>query len=81
MSSKILNIAKVAGSDFFASLTLFPLHHVQKPSTIHHQTGVGLVSKVEWISQSLKASVAKAGLVFLCSFLVFVAKQGQWDRS
>jgi len=33
VSSKILNIAEVAVSDFLPSLTLFLLHHVQKPST------------------------------------------------
>jgi len=54
---KILYIAQVTVSNFLPSMALFPLHHVEKPSTTHNQTGARPVSGVDWVSQDLQTVV------------------------
>ena len=54
--AKTLHTAEVVVSDLLPSLTLLPLHHVQKPSTINHQT------EQDW-SVRLNASVNLFSLV------------------
>ena len=80
-TAETLHVAQVTVGNFLPSLTLFPLHHVEKPSAINHQTGAGLVSEVERIGQLLQASLGKACLVRLVHFLIFFAKQRQGRKS
>ena len=75
--AETLYIAQVTVGNLLPSLTLFPLHHVEQPSTINHQTGAGLVSEVKWIGQHLQTSLGKDCFVCLVHFLNFVAEQGQ----
>ena len=51
-----------------ASLTFFPLHHVEKSSAINNETEAGLVGEVDRLCQILKTSVIKV----LFSFIIFV---------
>jgi len=70
-SAKKLHIGEVTVGNLLPSLTLFPFHHVNKPSNINYQTGTGLPCEVEWIGQILEASVEKVCHVgfFFCSLL------------
>ena len=75
--AEALHIAQVTVGNLLPSLPLFPLNHVEKPSTINHQTVARLVSEVKWIGQHLQASLGKDCFVRLVHFLIFVAEQGQ----
>jgi len=40
-SAKKLHVGEVTFGNLLPSLTLFPFHHVNKPSIINYQTGTG----------------------------------------
>ena len=49
-AAQILHVAQITGGDLLPGLMLFPLHHVEKPSTINYEGAAGLVSQVKQIS-------------------------------
>ncbi len=50
VTAETLQVSQVTVGNLLPTLTLFPLHHVEKPATINHQSGGGLVSEVKRIS-------------------------------
>ena len=49
-AAQMMHIVQITVCDLLPGLLLFPLHHVEKPSTINHQRAAELVSQVKWIS-------------------------------
>ena len=68
-------VVQVTVGDLLLSMTLFPLHHVEKPSAVNLQTEAGLISVVKRLGQILQASVEKVCVVHLVYFMIFVAEQ------
>ena len=68
VTAKMLHVAKITGCNLLQSLTLFPLHHVEKSSAINNETEAGLVDEVDRLCQILKTSVIKVYPVCLYQF-------------